>query len=331
MAQLTRSGHVYVISNLGSFGENVFKIGMTRRLEPMDRIRELGDASVPFDFDVHAMIYCEDAPSLECAFQARFEGRAINLVNPRKEFFAVSIEQIEAVVREKGLNIELTKLAEARDLPGDARSARRGCPGAGATASRDLFPGDPGRREPERHVGQRSGLKMPAPATCGGVTPVCGRSDRGEMPAHRGPRRRAQAALQRHGCVPLPSEGPRPRRGGVHRWVGPRAAPGCSLALVVYLDRPAGLPEEPAILRESLLIGGWVAMWRPLEVFLYDWWPIRLEARLYDRLSAMPVRIAYKDDTKPEAWRSDWPVTSRSVTTSDDKPSAPEPGTATHA
>jgi hypothetical protein len=142
------------------------------------------------------------------------------------------------------------------------------------------------------------------------------------------------------------------------------------LALVVYLDRPAGLPEEPAILRdaireffsrraqesrrrlrqlfrrgrtslligvtflaisllvgdfiagvlgegrfgevlrESLLIGGWVAMWRPMEIFLYDWWPIRAEARLYDRLTAMPVRIAYTKDASSEAWRWDWPAAS---------------------
>jgi hypothetical protein len=115
MAQLTRSGHVYVISNVGSFGENIFKIGMTRRLEPMDRIRELGDASVPFDFDVHAMVYCEDAPALECEFQTRFKDLAVNLVNPRKEFFAVSIDDIEAVAKEKGVELHLTKLAEARD------------------------------------------------------------------------------------------------------------------------------------------------------------------------------------------------------------------------
>lgn len=115
MAQLTRSGHVYVISNVGSFGENIFKIGMTRRLEPMDRIKELGDASVPFDFDVHAMVYCVDAPALECELQTKFEARAVNLVNPRKEFFAVSIDDIEAFVREKNLNVTLTKLAEARD------------------------------------------------------------------------------------------------------------------------------------------------------------------------------------------------------------------------
>jgi DNA repair exonuclease SbcCD ATPase subunit len=65
MAQQTKSGHVYVISNIGSFGEDVYKIGMTRRLEPLDRVKELGDASVPFIFDVHAMMYSEDAPSLE--------------------------------------------------------------------------------------------------------------------------------------------------------------------------------------------------------------------------------------------------------------------------
>src|SRR3954466_7226197 len=141
-----------------------------------------------------------------------------------------------------------------------------------------------------------------------------------------------------------------------------------TLALLVYLDRPAGIPEEAAILRdaiheyfsqraiasrrrlrqlfrvgrmslligitclagslllgdviagaaagshvgavlrESLLIGGWVAMWRPMEVFLYDWWPIRADARLADRLSAMPVRISYKTDANAEAWRSDWPA-----------------------
>jgi hypothetical protein len=63
-----------------------------------------------------------------------------------------------------------------------------------------------------------------------------------------------------------------------------------------------------AILAESLLIGGWVAMWRPLEVFLYDWWPIRQEARLLDRLSAMPVSIRYHADTSSDAWRSDWPA-----------------------
>jgi hypothetical protein len=158
-----------------------------------------------------------------------------------------------------------------------------------------------------------------------------------------------------------------------------------TLALVVYLDRPAGLAEEPAILRdaireffaaraettrrrlrqllrvgrtslligvlfvavtvvagdliakalagrhlgevlrESLLIGGWVAMWRPLEVFLYDWWPVRQEAHLYDRLSAMPVRIVYKDDTKPDAWRSDWPAAAPAAKALADRKTASPP------
>ena len=86
-AQLTKSGHIYIISNIGSFGENVYKIGMTRRLEPLDRINELGDASVPFDFDVHAMIYSENAPELENTLHKRLEHRRMNLVNLRDEVF----------------------------------------------------------------------------------------------------------------------------------------------------------------------------------------------------------------------------------------------------
>jgi hypothetical protein len=145
------------------------------------------------------------------------------------------------------------------------------------------------------------------------------------------------------------------------------AAPKASLALLVYLDRPAGLPDEApllreavheffrhrsqdtrgrlrqlfrigrkslaigiaclaaslltgkvigksaveglgALLRESLVIGGWVAMWRPMEIFLYDWWPIRADGKLYDRLSVMPVRIAYTSETGADAWRRDWPA-----------------------
>ncbi len=114
-AQLTKSGHVYLISNIGSFGENVFKIGMTRRLEPFDRIRELGDASVPFQFDVHAMIYSDNAPELESTLHAHLEEKRINLVNPRKEFFNVLIDEIAQICKEKDLKIELTKLAEARE------------------------------------------------------------------------------------------------------------------------------------------------------------------------------------------------------------------------
>lgn len=114
-AQLTKSGYVYVISNIGSFGENVFKIGMTRRLEPLDRVRELGDASVPFSFDVHAMIYSEDAPALESELHKVFASCQVNRVNPRKEFFKVPLEKIAEEVKKRNANIEFTMLAEASE------------------------------------------------------------------------------------------------------------------------------------------------------------------------------------------------------------------------
>lgn len=115
MAQQTRSGHVYVISNVGSFGEDVFKIGMTRRLEPLDRVRELGDASVPFAFDVHAMIYSEDAPALENALHRKFNELRLNKVNPRKEFFRVNLGDIRAATQEMGLTAQFTMLAQAQE------------------------------------------------------------------------------------------------------------------------------------------------------------------------------------------------------------------------
>lgn len=115
-AQLTKAGHVYVISNVGSFGENVFKVGMTRRLVPQDRIDELGDASVPFEFDVHAIISTKDAPSLENALHKTFQTRRMNRVNERKEFFRVSLEEIETAVRTHHGDFELTRLAEAQDF-----------------------------------------------------------------------------------------------------------------------------------------------------------------------------------------------------------------------
>lgn len=113
-AQLTKSGHVYVISNIGSFGENVYKIGMTRRLDPMDRVKELGDASVPFEFDVHAMVYSDNAPELERRLQAEFSEKRVNLINPRKEFFYVSLNEIEEWSKKENYQIEFTKVAEAR-------------------------------------------------------------------------------------------------------------------------------------------------------------------------------------------------------------------------
>lgn len=106
MAQQTRCGYVYVISNIGSFGEGVYKIGMTRRLDPMERVTELGDASVPFPFDVHAMIYSEDAPALESALHRAFENRKLNMVNGRKEFFRVTLEEIKQKVAESGIDAE---------------------------------------------------------------------------------------------------------------------------------------------------------------------------------------------------------------------------------
>lgn len=112
-AQLTKSGHVYVISNIGSFGEGVFKVGMTRRLEPLDRVRELGSASVPFPFDVHAMISCNDAPSLENVLHRTLHKTRINKTNPRKEFFKADIETIFQIVKEHHGEIEYVVDAEA--------------------------------------------------------------------------------------------------------------------------------------------------------------------------------------------------------------------------
>ncbi|NJB67224.1 hypothetical protein GGQ74_000864 [Desulfobaculum xiamenense] len=113
MAQQTRCGHVYVISNIGSFGEDIYKIGMTRRLEPLDRVRELGDASVPFPFDVHAMLFSDDAPALENALHHVFKAEQINLVNNRKEFFKVGITQIRKAVERMGVEAHWTMHAEA--------------------------------------------------------------------------------------------------------------------------------------------------------------------------------------------------------------------------
>lgn len=93
-----KAGYVYVISNLGSFGENVFKVGMTRRQEPMDRVKELGDASVPFSFDVHSFIFSDDAVSLENTLHKELNDKRVNRINLRKEFFKVSIDEIEELV-----------------------------------------------------------------------------------------------------------------------------------------------------------------------------------------------------------------------------------------
>lgn len=110
----TRAGYVYIISNIGSFGENIYKIGMTRRLEPMDRIAELSSASVPFPFDVHALIFSDDAPSLENTLHNYFRKQEVNKVNNRKEFFKVNLDEIKQVVHKEHNNtVRFTDLAVA--------------------------------------------------------------------------------------------------------------------------------------------------------------------------------------------------------------------------
>lgn len=112
-AEITKSGHVYVISNIGSFGDNMFKVGMTRRLEPLDRIKELGDASVPFPFDVHMMIASDDAPALENALHRKLHKLRVNKTNPRKEFFQTDLLSIHKIVTEHHGVVEYTLDAEA--------------------------------------------------------------------------------------------------------------------------------------------------------------------------------------------------------------------------
>ena len=107
-----KTGYVYIISNIGSFGEGIYKIGMTRRLNPQERVDELGDASVPFKFDVHAMIFSEDAPALEAKLHRAFEDRKLNLVNQRREFFKVSLDEIKEVVKNN-----FDKTVEFVDVP----------------------------------------------------------------------------------------------------------------------------------------------------------------------------------------------------------------------
>ena len=117
LAQQTKVGHIYVISNIGSFGEHVYKIGLTRRFDPLDRVRELGDASVPFHFDVHAIIYSDNAPQLEYELHQKFESRRLNRMNNRKEFFKVTLDEIETCINEHtNAEIKFTKAAEAREF-----------------------------------------------------------------------------------------------------------------------------------------------------------------------------------------------------------------------
>ena len=117
MAEQTKKGHVYVISSIGSFGDDVYKIGLTRRDDPYDRIQELGDSSVPFDFDVHAMILCEDAPAVEYQLHKHFLFRQMNKVDHRKEFFRASLLEIRDEIEKLGLTtgVKWTMAAEAKE------------------------------------------------------------------------------------------------------------------------------------------------------------------------------------------------------------------------
>ena len=116
MAERTKSGFVYIISNVGSFGENVVKIGLTRRVDPFERVKELGDASVPFLFDTHAMIYSDDAPDLEGALHKEFDEKRINTANYRKEFFKVSLDEVEGAVKRLQPDASFFRDVEAREF-----------------------------------------------------------------------------------------------------------------------------------------------------------------------------------------------------------------------
>lgn len=113
MAQQTKIGYVYVISNIGSFGKDVYKIGMTRRLDPMERVLELSNASVPFPFDVHTFIYSEDAPALEADLHRIFDSKKVNSINFRKEYFHVTLDEIKSALAERGVDAKFVDEPDA--------------------------------------------------------------------------------------------------------------------------------------------------------------------------------------------------------------------------
>lgn len=115
MAEMTRCGYVYVISNIGSFGDDIVKIGLTRRLDPQDRVRELSGASVPFSFDTHAMIYSEDAPALESALHREFHDARVNVANNRKEFFRCGIADVQSALSRLAPDAQFYPDPEARE------------------------------------------------------------------------------------------------------------------------------------------------------------------------------------------------------------------------
>ncbi|HEV7283328.1 MAG TPA: GIY-YIG nuclease family protein [Kaistia sp.] len=139
MAERTKSGYVYIISNIGSFGADVVKIGLTRRLDPADRVRELGDASVPFVFDTHAIIYSEDAPALERSLHSEFQNVRVNGQNFRKEFFRATIDQVEEAVKRLSPDAPFFKDVEAQEYRETLARRERSLLHT-ATAESELFP-----------------------------------------------------------------------------------------------------------------------------------------------------------------------------------------------
>ncbi|WP_335908642.1 MULTISPECIES: DUF4041 domain-containing protein [Shewanella] len=115
-AQLTKAGYIYVISNIGSFGEGIVKIGMTRRLEPMERVNELGDASVPFKFDVHTLTFVDNAPQIENTLHNKFSSRRVNTENNRKEFFKVSPQEVADAMTELSIACDWYFDVEAKEF-----------------------------------------------------------------------------------------------------------------------------------------------------------------------------------------------------------------------
>jgi hypothetical protein len=115
-AQITKAGYIYVISNIGSFGEGIVKIGMTRRLEPMDRVSELGDASVPFKFDVHTLTFVDDAPKVEKILHLKFNDKRVNIENLRREFFRVSPQEVAKAMEELNIDCDWYFDAEAKEF-----------------------------------------------------------------------------------------------------------------------------------------------------------------------------------------------------------------------
>jgi len=150
-AQLTRVGHVYVVSNLGAFGEGVVKIGLTRRLDPEERVKELGDASVPFPFDLHALVYSEDAPALETKLHTHFWDKRLNWANDRKEFFRATLDEVHAALSGLGLDAEVLHVPEAREYRESMATAERS-----RTADSNVPANPPARGLPEDPFDQTS-------------------------------------------------------------------------------------------------------------------------------------------------------------------------------